>query len=227
MIRGWTAGVLKWGEHLLDDSVAPSELLEFLQKTIVKLNEHLEHRPNAFPAAMIPELERVTLAVDGPRLCVPEFRGQTESPSDDGPSAEEIRIWRDSLPGGRVLTKGGLAHQTGKMLLGLLSTQDRSTDSFYHDSMERLLRHVEVQRKACLQPHPSLSWSETWIEKHDIAFLFCVHARKSCDFRYLNGAMKLNDWGCRAHRRNASVEQTMGLVRAILEQERILAEFWG
>ena len=227
LIRVWVAGVLQVGERLLDDSVASSELLEFLQKTILELNKCLEHRPDAFPMGMIPELARVTQAANELGLCDPEFRGSTEGSFVEEPSTEYIHIWRDSLPDGSVLTKKGLVHQTGRMLLRLLAVEDSSNDAFIHDSLERLLRHVEVRRKACLQPNPPLSWSETWIEKHDIAYLFCVHARNSRDFRFLNGAMKLNDWGYRAYRRNASVEQTLSLVRAILEQELILAEFWG
>ena len=221
------AGILQVGERLLDDSVASYELLEFIQKSILELNKRLEHRPDAFPVGMIPELARVTDAASELGLRVPEFRGPAENSSADKPSAEEIQIWMDSLPDGLVLTKQGLVHQTGMMLLGLLAVEDSSNDLFIHNSLERLLRHVEVRRKACLQPRPSLSWSETWIEKHDVAYLFCVHVRNSRDFRFLNGAMKLNDWGYRAHRRNASVEQTLSLVRAILEQELILAEFWG
>lgn len=226
MIRGWAAGILEAGERLLDDSVASSELLEFLQKTILELNMRLEHRPDTFPVGTIPELARVTDAASELGLCVPEFQGSTEGSFVEEPSTENIHIWRDSLPEGSVLTKKGLAHQTGRMLLRLLALED-SSDAFIHDSLERLLRHVEVRRKACLQPHPPLSWSETWIEKHDVAYLFCVHARNSRDFRFLNGAMKLNDWGYRAYRRNASVEQTLSLVRAVLEQELILAEFRG
>jgi hypothetical protein len=227
LIRGIVAGILQVGERLLDDSVASSELLEFIQKTILELNKLLEHRPDAFHAEMIPELARVTEAADELGLRVPKFRGSTEGSFADERSAEKTHIWRDSLPDGSVLTKQGLVHQTGEMLLRLLAVEDSSNNAFIRGSLERLLRQVEVRRKACLQPHPPLSWSETWIEKHDIAYLFCVHARNSRDFRFLNGAMKLNDWGYRAHRRNVSVEQTLSLVRAVLEQELILAEFWG
>lgn len=227
MIRRMAAGILQVGERWLDDSVASSELLEFIQKTILELNKRLEHRPDVFPVGMIPELARVNEGASELGLCIPEFQGSTEGSFVEEAAAETTHIWRDSLPDSRVLSKQGLVHQTGRMLLKLLAVEDSSDDAFVHDSLERLLRHVEVRRKACLQPYPSLSWSETWIEKHDIAYLFCVHARNSRDFRFLNGAMKLNDWGYRAHRRNASVEQTFSLVRAVLEQELILAEFWG
>ncbi len=222
-----TARILQVGERLLDDSVASSELLEFIQKTILELDKLLEHHPDAFPAGMIPELARVTEAASELGLCIPELQGLTEGSFVEEASAEKAQIWRDSLPDGSVLTKQGLAHQTGKMLLKLMAVEDSLNDAFIHDSLERLLRHVEVRRKACLQLHPPLSWSETWIEKHEVAYLFCVHARNSRDFRFLNGAMKLNDWGYRAYRRNASVEQTLSLVRAVLEQELILAEFRG
>lgn len=221
------AGILQVGERLLDDSIASSELVEFIQKTILELNKLLEHHPEAFPAGTVPVLARVTEAATEFGLCVPEFQNSTEGSFVDERSAEEIQIWRDSLPDGSVLTKQGLVHQTGRMLLMLLTVEDSSNDVFIHDSLERLLRQVEVRRKACLQLHPPLSWSETWIEKHEVAYLFCVHARNSRDFRFLNGAMKLNDWGYRAYRRNASVEQTLSLVRAVLEQELILAEFRG
>ena len=226
LIRVWTAGVLQVGERLLDDSVASSELLEFLEINILELNKRLERRPDAFPVGMIPELARVTKAANEPGIFTSEFQGSTEGSFVKEASTEKAHIWRDSLPDGSVLTKEGLVHQTGKMLLSLLAVED-SSDVFVQGSLERVLRHVEVRRKASLQPHPPLSWSETWIEKHDVAYLFCVYARHSRDLRFLNGAMKLNDWGYRAHRRSASVEQTLSLVRAVLEQELILAEFWG
>jgi len=227
LIRGWAAGILQLGERLLDDSVAPSELQKFLQTTILELNNLLENHPDKFPAAMIPELARVTKAADVLGLSVPETHHLEEGSFVDNLSMEEISIWKESLPDGGVLTKQGLVHQTGIMLVRLLATQDSSNDSFVHGSLERLLRHVEVRRKACLQPHPPLSWSEKWIEKHDVAFLFSLHARESRDFRFLNGAMKLNDWGYRVYRRNVSLEHSLSFVRAVLEQELILAEFWG
>ena len=70
-----------------------------------------------------------------------------------------------------------------------------SAKAVVQDNLERLLRHVEVKRKEALVAKQDTPDSDTlWLERHAVALLFCHQASRSHDLRFLNAAMKLNDW---------------------------------
>lgn len=112
------------------------------------------------------------------------------------PGAAEAQRWLAGLPERKALVKGRLAAGSGVMLDALAEAgiaPDEVTAN-----LERLLKHVEVKRQAALSllttDAPPL---QIWREKQAVAWAFSRHARRSGDLRYLNAALKLNDWSYR------------------------------
>jgi hypothetical protein len=110
-------------------------------------------------------------------------------------SLEQARDWFSKLPDGKVLLKGQVATSCG-LMLELLDCKENEGDSAKVQScLESLLRHVEVRRrKALMQFTTSLSSTQKQMEKLDVIVLFARVAMRHQDFRFLNAALKLNDW---------------------------------
>ena len=107
-------------------------------------------------------------------------------------SLQEIEIWRSELQDGKVIHNNAISPGCGKMLEGLDSLGEHEWIS---DNMEALLRHVEVARRDSLNKFTfSLTKELTWLEKLDILILFCRYARRHQDLRFLNAALKTNEY---------------------------------
>lgn len=105
----------------------------------------------------------------------------------------------------------------------LLSDETAVYKEWLSRELERLLRHIEVKKKHCLSPIiPAAGPSEEWIEKHRMAILLAKQARRSHDLRFLNTALKLNEWAYQSNT-GKKVQRTgpnlVVFVRALLEQE--------
>ena len=93
------------------------------------------------------------------------------------------------------------------------------------DNLERLLRHVEVKRKEALIARQDTPDSDTlWLERHAVALLFCHQAIRSHDLRFLNAALKLNDWAFPYYQRPVSELRLAGYVQALTAQEQATQE---
>ena len=86
--------------------------------------------------------------------------------------------------------------------------------------MERLLRHVEVRRQNALRKFsPILSMEAQWLERCDISILFSRFARCRHDLRFLNAALKMNEWYLKETRRFNTDAVRVRLLLALTEQE--------
>ncbi|MCR4414982.1 MAG: hypothetical protein NUV77_21395 [Thermoguttaceae bacterium] len=124
----------------------------------------------------------------------------TEPPGSLSP--DELVRWVEGVPEGKVVTAKRLFAGTGRHLAALEETRLSKYKAFLDRSLESLLRNVEIRRHGSLQPLvPPVTAEDAWVEKHDVAILFAATARRRRDLRFLNAAMKLNDWAFRSHRR--------------------------
>jgi len=143
----------------------------------------------------------------------------------DEPSLEEIRRWIEEVPDGKVVTPKRLVAGTGRWMNWIEETAAVEHREFLQWNLEALLRNVEVKRARCLQPVlPPASPQSQWLEKHDVAILFARSARRRRDLRFLNGALKLNDWAFPAYRRPQWDACSARYLLALAEQELTAAK---
>lgn len=98
-----------------------------------------------------------------------------------------------------------------------------SDPSILSDMMERLLRHIEVRRRGCFQKSVSRR-EDTWSMRHRAALLLSEYALCVKDLRFLNAALKLNDWAFPRYRRASSRKNLPLYLAALHSQECALRE---
>ena len=132
----------------------------------------------------------------------------------------DLERWIDSIPDGKVITGQRLVAGTGRWLAEIEALGVECHKEFLDWSLEALLRSVEIRRQRCLQPlFPDTGVDALWLEKHDVAVLFALTARRRCDLRFLNAAFKLNDGAFRVHRRLAWGPRLARYLLALSHQE--------
>jgi hypothetical protein len=63
-----------------------------------------------------------------------------------------------------------------------------------------------------------------WLERHAVAVLFCHQAQCSHDLRFLNAALKLNDWAFPYYQKPVSKQRLASYVQALNAQEQAIQE---
>jgi hypothetical protein len=138
---------------------------------------------------------------------------------------ESARTWLDNLPEDKVLVNGLLVPGSGHMLDWLAVHGDAAAKALVNDNLERLLRHVEVKRKDALVAQQDKPDQDTlWLERHAVAVLFCHQAQCSHDLRFLNAALKLNDWAFPYYQKPVSKQRLASYVQALNAQEQAIQE---
>jgi hypothetical protein len=112
----------------------------------------------------------------------------------------------------------------GAALISLLErpAEDRTFD--LDGILESLLRHVETRRRAGLRLLSAREGGDPWMEWLAIAILFARAARRRGDLRFLNAALKINDWAYPSHRRIRLGPRLARYLLSLAEQETALAE---
>lgn len=119
---------------------------------------------------------------------------------------------------GRLIHKGVLIPGSAAYLLKMV--RDGQIDDRIEKNMELLLRHVEVKRTRSLQKYEEkMNRTQIWTEKCDYAILFSSYARQKKDWRYLNAALKLNEWLWKEYHRPFSNRPSLPYLTALVEQE--------
>ncbi len=120
----------------------------------------------------------------------------------DGPDAEhvsELVAQARALPARRWFLRRGTCYGTGHLLLALLRVVPGPLAPYTREVCDRLVRHVEIRRRGALafRPEGLPDGSAPAVERLRFAVALATAARCFGDLRYLNTALKLNDW----HRR--------------------------
>ncbi len=117
--------------------------------------------------------------------------------------------------------KEGLTPGAGLALDQLDSQKYKETTAV----LEKILRHVEVKRENSLSKFTQpLSHSQIWLERCDISILFSRTARRHSDLRYLNAALKMNEWYLRKIGKTRSQHIKARFLLALAEQELSVKE---
>lgn len=204
MNRDWLGPLVELVESWLDDSVSAETYQRFLQRSATQLGHALIEPVDQ--ASWAPE---VSLALDNLRktsfqLDAPSF--QRVDPSFELPAREQALSWFEQHSAHGLVVKGTVERYTAAHLLTLIQEEGISEPKVIGAFPEALLRHVELRRKNCLQLRGGHGLSERWFEVHDTAILLARWAGRSSDIRYLNTAMKLNDWALVVHRRSVPAD---------------------
>lgn len=200
--------LIRAGKNGLDDSQPVDGLLRFLA-----------HRLQAWSVGKAdanPEIAYAYhLAAELGLVSSPE---KIAAPHPSLPSREQFDGWHQGLPGERVIDRNGLIPGTGLMLLSILDGPS-GHQAFLQTELERLLRRVEIKRRAALALAPDADTSTSRMEQHAVAILFSRAARHFQDLRFLNAALKLNDWAFPSHRRLRSGPNIDRYLWSLAEQE--------
>jgi hypothetical protein len=83
---------------------------------------------------------------------------------------------------------------------------------------------VETRRQDSLQQFsPALDKAVGWNERHAVTRLFLQITRERGDLRFLNAALKLNDWALKAHRRlPADDSRLLRYIGNLVDQKALL-----
>jgi hypothetical protein len=212
---------IKISEKVLDRSVDPEHLRIFIiTRYFTLLKEIRSIRQDA-----LRDLIRTNEILSGLKWISSKDADLDISLLDEVDLADKVMQWKNQLPNGKVINKSGLVSGTGMYMDWLETSPHGYKDDFIQINMEHLLRHVEVNRQNCLQRiSPELSTNQTWLEKHDIAILFSRHTRRSNDFRFLNAALKMNDWYYPHYLKRTTNSRAARYMLALAEQELAIRE---
>jgi hypothetical protein len=200
--------MVRAAKYWLDDSQSVERLLDFLDQ---RLQEWSNNQ-----------------AVTGPEIAYAYQRAveiglasgtqKTAAPHPNLPSQKQFEGWLKALPQERVIDRTGLAPSTGLMLLSVLEAPGLQR-TFLHSELERIMRRIEVKRQSALRLPPNTASQNAWMEKHAIAILLSRAALVFQDLRFLNAALKLNDWAFPSHRRLHRGPQVERYLWSLVEQE--------
>jgi hypothetical protein len=146
--------------------------------------------------------------------------GLVVEPSYSLPGKVQAEEWFENRGADELVIKAQVERFTALRLLVLLSEGEGFRKDEVIRALEGLLRHVEVRRKACLSLRRAENPMDRWYEVHDTAILFARTALRLGDLRYLNAAMKLNDWALRVHRRSVPADLLVRFVLSVSEVHR-------
>jgi hypothetical protein len=200
----------------LDDSIPAEELAQFLT---AKLNAVL-------PVSTWNDPHDQALIV--------RLRDQFGGPVPLAPITDSTSVqaalaaahsWLQATAPRQIVERGVLVAGSADHLRVLLNSElDQPTLAWLLEQCERLLRHVETRRQESLQKFtPALDKLAACQERHAVTRLFLQIARVRDDLRFLNAALKLNDWAYRAHRRlPADDSRLLRYLGNLVEQQALL-----
>ena len=200
--------MVRAAKYWLDDSQSVERLLIFLDQ---RLQEWSNNKAVAGPEIAYAYQRTVELGLGS-------GMEKTAAPHPNLPSLEQFQGWLQDLPQERVIDRTGLAPGTGLMLLSILDTPGQHR-TFLLTELERILRRIEVKRQSALQLPPTSASQNAWMEKHAIAILLSRAALVFQDLRFLNAALKLNDWAFPSHLRLHRGPQVERYLWSLVEQE--------
>ncbi len=132
----------------------------------------------------------------------------------------EIQNWLNPIEETIVVKRNIVKVGSGKYLDILDRNTDKKQKSSVLRNLERLLRHIEVKRNLSLTHFDEkIDKDQIWLERHSICILFCRVARRHNDLRFLNAALKLNDFYFREYQKRKLSNRRTSFLLALCEQE--------
>jgi len=195
MIREWIAGRLDQAAAGMDESIPEDELHAFLADRLA-----FETSPQDLPDSVLYSVACQHAATFG--LCVPQPMIPQDQLRQILPAQQDCTSWKLLLKDEKIARWKGVRPGTGAFILAMFMDM-AADDGELIEWMEVLLRHVEVRRKAGLMLLPEGRMDQGFLERSQVAYLFSRAGMRWDDLRYLNAALKLNDWSFPHFRRAA------------------------
>ncbi|NPV39795.1 MAG: hypothetical protein HPY72_00420 [Anaerolineae bacterium] len=195
----------------LDRSVKEDEIRAYVMERYARLN-----RPGAVDASLdreITELEN--------RLMQLNWIGQTANRTiSEQPQNRHDWQGYNWLAEGNCFGKNGLEPGCGQFLDWMDENADTGSRRETDELLEKLMRQVEVKREKALRKFArEISAEQQWMERCDISILFSRTARRRKDLRFLNTALKMNEWYLREAGKLRTDHCTVRFLTALAEQE--------
>ena len=213
-----TRPLFSLARRMLDDAVPEDTLRAYLVENINRL---LENDLDKWSPPDILGLHQCYLLLQMLNLPTPAWPERIPPPPNP-PDEHALDAWIETLPNGFGLTRQKLLPGSGEMMINMLAHYPAKYENFLADNLERLLRHVEVKRKDCLPLTETGKNISAATEKNNISILFSQYTHSTGDARFLNAALKLNDWAFGTRKQLNTSEQIRYLL-ALAEAEAALA----
>ena len=132
--------------------------------------------------------------------------------------------WINKLKNGKVINQGAIAEGTG-IYLDMLDESMGDLQDFTAKLLESLLKYVEIKRKKTLSSFSqNITKESKTLEGLGISILFSRFAKRHSDIRFLNAALKMNDWFFPILRTAVSGKPLVYYLLSLTEQELTVAE---
>jgi hypothetical protein len=214
MMRSFSGRLITVAKRLVDDTVPAEKLHAFMRWALQDLATAVKDGKIATDEQ---RLLSIVQAVG--RLRERGFRDLPSFPVIPRSNPAGVTVEDDRLVS-PVVHQGRIDHAVVEALM-LMVDRHQSLNEFQSSQLETLLRHVEVRRQAGLIFRSVRSEMERWGSVAQISVLFSRFAMRERDFRFLNAALKLNDW---IYRHGRDSKRNSGFLLALLEAEATLME---
>jgi hypothetical protein len=217
MIRSLLGWLISIAKRLVDDTIPEEDLHTYSRRGLVELSMAIDIGDISTNHQLLP---LITQAVDRlHKQGFPDIPAFAKVPVKKPGEAD-----RDEIGSAKPVVQKGLIERRIVEDLSLAVDQERPLSDQQLTHMEVLLRHIEVRRQAALRFEGSRSEKERWSSAVRISMLFSRYAQQEMDCRFLNTALKLNDWAYRYYRNRTDQPDNAQYVLAILEAEATLLE---
>jgi hypothetical protein len=135
---------------------------------------------------------------------------------------QERKDWQgyNWLAEGDCFSRNGVEPGCGQFLDWMEENSDPDDQRMVAENLEKLLWHVEVKREKALRTFSrEISMEQQCLERCDISILFSRTALRRHDLRFLNAALKMNEWFMNELGQTGSNQYTTRLLIALAEQE--------
>lgn len=139
----------------------------------------------------------------------------------------DLRAWEKGLREGKVIHAGIVKAGAGFYLDQFAIQKKALNESFVADNLEQLLKHVETRREKCLLKFDPIAEEKSlWFERLNIVLLFIRTSHRKKDPRFLNAALKLNDWYFSHFQSQTDIPDMVRFLLVLVEQELAFKELF-
>ena len=221
MLRSLVATLLRRVESWLEVSVSPTEVESFLRYGAGKLQAALQNLGPQEPgwaadgALALRRVAQLGLVQDVSAVTA----GKQFAAKHD---REQEKAWRKDFLEHPPRWRTGVETGTIEGLILLLAEDSTGLEADLRSVVESLLRHVELQRERALENLKARDRDQIWLERHNAVILLVRAAGRYHDPRYLNAALKLNDYAWRTGHRFELDHRHVKYLQALAEVELAL-----
>ncbi|MBT3670856.1 MAG: hypothetical protein HN547_11550 [Chloroflexi bacterium] len=211
--------MIKLGIKILDDTVPTEKLHHFLDKGIQNISQTTQSSMDGFNEK---DLKKIELAKN-----LNEFRKKPSFSPDINQfdfyigdlEYEEVGDWIEVLPKKRVIGFKGFFPRTGEMMLWLIENKPNEYIRFFDSQIETLLRIIEIKKQKALVHNQTGYKQYLEPDRQLLSILLSRISRETKDIRFLNTALKMNDWSYPFYRRENTSPDLINYLLAVAEAE--------